>query len=203
MRLVVATMVYNGVEAVIAVWSGLRADSIALVGFGLDSVIELAAATALLWRLRVERRGGSHEDVEETERRVLRFIGLTFLVLAAYVTVEAGISLWRRERPSESAIGIALAIASLIVMPAVSFGKMRAATALGSESLRAEAKETLACSYLSLTLLVGLAANALAGWWWADPVAALFMVPWLVSEGVEGWRGEEEAEQESPELHSD
>ena len=141
--------------------------------------------------------------MEETERRVLRFIGLTFLVLAAYVTVEAGISLWRRERPSESAIGIALAIASLIVMPAVSFGKLRAASALGSESLRAEAKETLACSYLSLTLLVGLAANALAGWWWADPVAALLMVPWLVSEGIEGWRGEHETEHEAAEVHSD
>ena len=202
LRLVVATMVYNGVEAVVAVWSGLRADSIALVGFGLDSVIELAAATALLWRLRVERRGASNEAVEATERRVLRFIGLTFLVLAAYVTLEAGISLWGRDRPSESAIGIALAIASLIVMPAVSFGKLRAASALGSESLRAEAKETLACSYLSLTLLVGLAANAVAGWWWADPVAALLMVPWLISEGIEGWRGEHETEHEATEVHS-
>jgi divalent metal cation (Fe/Co/Zn/Cd) transporter len=203
LRLVVATMAYNGVEAVVALWSGFRADSIALVGFGFDSLIELAAATALLWRLRVEQRGGSSEDVETTERRVLRFIGLTFLVLAAYVTVEAGISLWRRERPSESAIGIALAVASLIVMPAVSFGKMRAANALGSESLRAEAKETLACSYLSLTLLVGLAANALAGWWWADPVAALLMVPWLVNEGIEGWRGEHETEHEPASVHSE
>lgn len=202
-RLVVATMAYNAVEAVVALWSGLRADSIALVGFGLDSVIELAAATALLWRLRVEQRGGSHEDVETTERRVLRFIGLTFLVLAAYVTIEATVSLWKREQASESAIGITLAVASLIVMPAVAFGKLRAARALRSGSLRAEAKETLACSYLSLTLLVGLAANALAGWWWADPAAALLMVPWLISEGIEGWRGEHETEDEAAEVQSE
>jgi divalent metal cation (Fe/Co/Zn/Cd) transporter len=190
--LVVSTMAYNGVEAALALWSGFRADSLALIGFGFDSIIELAAASALLWRLRVEQRGASHEAVEETERRVLRFVGVTFLVLAAYVTAEAAASLWSRERPGESGIGIALAIASLVVMPLVSWGKMRAANALDSESLRAEAKETLACSYLSLTLLLGLGMNAAAGWWWADPAAALLMVPWLVKEGIEGLRGEEE-----------
>jgi len=189
-RLVVVTMIYNAIEATVALVSGLRADSIALVGFGLDSILELAAAGALLWRLAVERRGDSPDAVEATERRVLRFIGLTFLALAAYVTLEAAVSLWTRQRPSESAVGIALAVASLIVMPAVSFGKMRAAAVLGSESLRAEAKETLACSYLSATLLVGLVANAAAGWWWADPAAALLMVPWLIHEGIEGLRGE-------------
>jgi divalent metal cation (Fe/Co/Zn/Cd) transporter len=191
LRLVVATMVYNGLEATIALWSGFQSGSIALVGFGFDSVIELAAASALLWRLQVESRGASHETVEVTERRVLRFIGVTFLALAAYVSIEAVRSLWLRERPEESAIGIALAFASLVVMPLVAWGKFRAASALRSESLRAEAKETLACSYLSLTLLVGLLANSLAGWWWADPVAALLMVPWLVAEGIEGLRGED------------
>lgn len=189
-RLVVATMAYNAVEALVALWSGFAAGSIALVGFGFDSVLELAAASALLWRLRLETRGAAHAVVEAGERRVLRFVGATFLALALYVTAEALVSLWRRERPEESTIGIALAIVSLIVMPLVSWGKLRAATALGSASLRAEAKETLACSYLSLTLLVGLAANAAAGWWWADPIAALLMVPWLVSEGREGLRGE-------------
>jgi divalent metal cation (Fe/Co/Zn/Cd) transporter len=185
-------MVYNGLEAGVALWSGFRASSIALVGFGFDSIIELAAAGALLWRLRVEQRGASHEDVERTERRVLRFVGVTFLVLAVYVTAESAVSLWSRERPEESSIGIALAVASLVVMPLVSWGKMRAANALDSESLRAEARETLACSYLSLTLLVGLVANSAAGWWWADPAAALLMVPWLLKEGIEGVRGEEE-----------
>jgi divalent metal cation (Fe/Co/Zn/Cd) transporter len=191
LRLVVATLVYNSLEATIALWSGFQSGSIALVGFGFDSVIELMAASALLWRLQVESRGASHETVELTERRVLRFIGVTFLALATYVSLEAVRSLWLRERPEESAAGIALAVVSLIVMPLVSWGKFRAATALRSESLRAEAKETLACSYLSLTLLVGLAANSLAGWWWADPVAALLMVPWLISEGIEGLRGED------------
>jgi divalent metal cation (Fe/Co/Zn/Cd) transporter len=191
LRLVVATMAYNGLEAAVALWSGFRSGSIALVGFGFDSVIELAAAGALLWRLQVEARGASHEQVEATEQRVLRFIGVTFLALAVYVSAEAVLSLWQRERPDESSIGIALAIASLVVMPLVAWGKFRAAHALRSESLRAEAKETLACSYLSLTLLVGLVANAVAGWWWADPAAALLMVPWLVAEGAEGVRGED------------
>jgi divalent metal cation (Fe/Co/Zn/Cd) transporter len=189
-RLVIATMAYNALEALVALWTGFAARSIALVGFGLDSVIELAAASAMLWRLRVEARGAPHDVVEETERRVLRFIGVTFLALAVYVSVEAVLALWNRERPGESPVGIALAIASLVVMPLVSWGKLRAARALGSATLRAEAKETLACAYLSLTLLIGLAANAAAGWWWADPGAALLMVPWLVAEGREGLRGD-------------
>jgi divalent metal cation (Fe/Co/Zn/Cd) transporter len=189
-RLVVVTMAYNAVEALVAVWSGITASSIALIGFGLDSVIELAAAGALLWRLRLESSGADHEAVERSERRVLRFIGLTFLALAFYVTAQSSLSLWRREAAGESAVGIALAIVSLVVMPLVSWGKLRAATELGSASLRAEAKETLACSYLSLTLLLGLTATAIAGWWWADSVAALLMVPWLVKEGLEGVRGE-------------
>jgi divalent metal cation (Fe/Co/Zn/Cd) transporter len=183
-------MGYNGLEAVVALWSGITARSIALVGFGLDSVIELAAAGALLWRLRVEERGASSEEVESTERRVLRFIGVTFLALAAYVAIQSLVTLGSGVAPDESVVGIALAIASTVVMPLVSFGKFRAAAALGSESLRAEAKETLACSYLSLTLLIGLLANAAAGWWWADPLAALMMVPWLVREGLESVRGE-------------
>ena len=189
--LVVATMVYNVIEAFIAVWSGIEAGSVALVGFGLDSVIELAAAGVLLWRLRVEARGADPETIEHTERKVQRFVGATFVMLALYVTAQAAITLWRSEAPQESLIGIVLAAASLVIMPLVSWGKLRAAREIGSSALRAEAKETLACSYLSFTLLLGLAANATAGWWWADPVAALLMVPWLVKEGLEGLRGEE------------
>lgn len=188
--LVIATMVYNVAEAGIALWAGSTAESIALIGFGLDSIIETAAAGVLLWRLSLEFRGADPERVEQAERRVQRFIGATFLALALYVSGQAGWMLWQREAPQESVLGILLAIASLIVMPLVSLGKLRAATVLGSGALRAEAKETLACSYLSFTLLLGLAANAAVGWWWADPLAALLMVPWLVREGREGMRGE-------------
>lgn len=188
--LVVATMVYNVVEAVVALWSGTVAESIALIGFGLDSVIETSAAALLLWRLLVEARGADAETIERTEHRVHRFVGVTFFLLAVYVTADAVWTLWVRAEPAESVVGIVLAAASLIIMPAVSWGKLRAAREIGSAALRAEAKETLACSYLSFTLLVGLVANAAIGWWWADPVAALVMVPWLVKEGREGLRGE-------------
>jgi divalent metal cation (Fe/Co/Zn/Cd) transporter len=121
---------------------------------------------------------------------VHRFVGATFLALALYVTGQAGWTIWTRDAPQESLVGILLAAASLMVMPLVSWGKLRAAREIGSAALRAEAKETLACSYLSFALLLGLVANAVAGWWWADPVAALAMVPWLVREGMEGLRGE-------------
>ena len=190
LQLVLVTAGYNVVEAGVALWSGAAAGSIALVGFGLDSVIECVAALALLWRLTVAARGAAAERVEHAERRVLRIVGASFLLLATYVLAQSAWTLWTRSAPAESPVGIALAAVSLVVMPLVSWGKLRAADALGSAALRAEAKETLACAYLSLTLLVGLTANATAGWWWADPVAALAMVPWLVREGLEGVRGE-------------
>ncbi len=189
--LVSATLIYNIIEAVVALWAGAEADSIALFGFGLDSVIETAAAMLLLWRLRVEAKGADHETVERVERRVHLFVGITFLLLALYVTVQAGWTLWKAEAPEESVVGIILAAVSLTVMPLVSWGKLRAAKEIRSGALRAEAKETLACSYLSFALLLGLVANAVAGWWWADPVAALAMVPWLIKEGIEGINGEE------------
>jgi len=190
--LVVGTMAYNAAEAVLALWAGIRAHSIALVGFGADSMIELAAAAVLLWRLRVEARGADDETVERTERRVHLFVGVTFLLLSVYVLWQSALTLLAREAPSESILGIVLAAASLAIMPLVSWGKLRAARELGSRALRAEALETLACSYLSFTLLLGLVLNATAGWWWADPLAALLMVPWLVHEGVEGLRGDDD-----------
>jgi divalent metal cation (Fe/Co/Zn/Cd) transporter len=183
-------MAYNVLEACIALWSGVAAESIALVGFGLDSIIETLAAGVLLWRLRLEARQVHPDIIAHAERRVHRFVGMTFLALALYVLGQAGWMLWQREPPQESLLGILLAIASLIVMPVVALGKLRAAQAIGSHALRAEAKETIACSYLSFTLLLGLAANAMVGWWWADPVAALCMIPWLVKEGVEGIVGD-------------
>lgn len=188
--LVVATMAYNAVEAGVALWAGEAAGSISLLGFGLDSLIELVAAGALLWRLSREWAGADHEAVERSEALVHRIVGATFIALAAYVTAQAGWTLYAQAAPAESLVGIVLAVASLIVMPAVSWGKLRAARALGSAALRAEAMETLACSYLSGVLLLGLGANALLGWWWMDPAAALLMVPWLVKEGREGLRGE-------------
>jgi divalent metal cation (Fe/Co/Zn/Cd) transporter len=187
-------MAYNFLEAIVALYAGIRADSIALVGFGLDSVIELAAATVLLWRLRVESRGNDAERIARAETRVRRFVGVTFFALALYVATQSGWTLWMKDAPSESVLGIVLAVLSLILMPLIAWGKLRAARKIGSGALAAEAKETLACSYLSFCLLLGLGANAVAGWWWADPVAAILMVPWLVREGMEGF--EEEGEED-------
>jgi divalent metal cation (Fe/Co/Zn/Cd) transporter len=187
LALVLLTLTYNLVEAGLALWSGLRAQSVVLVGFGLDSMIECAAAGVLLWRLRLESRGVDEEALEAAERRVHRFVGLTFFLLAAYVVAQAMWTLFVAAAPGESWLGILIAVASLIVMPLVAWGKLRAAHEIGSGALRAEAKETLACSYLSFTLLLGLGANALWAWWWADPIAALAMVPWLIREGREGF----------------
>ena len=184
--LVIATMLYNIAEAVIALWAGSRAASIALIEFGLNSLIELSAGGILLWRLRLELRGVAAERVARADRRVHQFVGASFFALAVYVLGQASWILWRQAAPDESPIGIILACLSLTIMPLVSFGKLRAATVVGSQALRAEAKETLACSYLSLTLLLGLGANAALDWWWADPVAALGMLPWLIKEGREG-----------------
>lgn len=187
--LVSTTLIYNVIEAVVALWFGAEAESIALFGFGLDSVIEVSAASVLLWRLRKEAIGAPAEEIEAAEHRVHRFIGGTFIALALYVLVEAALTLWRQDPPDESLPGIVLAFASLVIMPLVAWGKLRAAGHLRSAALRAEAKETLVCSYLSFALLLGLASNTLWGAWWADPVAALAMVPWIVKEGFEGLRG--------------
>lgn len=184
-RLVAATAAYNAVEAAVALWAGTIAASVALVGFGLDSGIELAAALAVLTRMRAEMLGADTAAVARAEVRVRRFVGWTFVALAGYVVLEAGFGLWYREAPAESLLGIGLAITSLVVMPLIAWGKLRAAAALDSRALAAEAKETLACAYLSACLLAGLGLNAALGWWWADPVAALAMVPWLVHEGRE------------------
>jgi len=184
--LVIGTLAYNVIEAVVALWSGTEARSIALLGFGLDSVIETVAAGMLLWRLWHGVRGATEQKLAEMDRRVYRVVGVTFVALAAYIVFQSAWTLIGRIQPHESTIGIGLAIVSVIVMPLVSIGKIRAARHLRSVALLAEAKETLACSYLSLTLLLGLLLNSTLGWWWADPAAALLMVPWIVKEGIEG-----------------
>ncbi len=183
-RLVALTLAYNVIEAAIALWSGVEADSIALFGFGLDSVIEIAASAVMFWGLVLPA-------AEDRDRQIGRFIGGTFLALALYVSAQAVLTLWQREVPDASMVGIVLAVASLVIMPLLAWRKLGIAKELGSRNLEAEAKETLACSYLSLSLLLGLGANAWLEWWWADPVAALLMVPWLVREGFEGIRGDE------------
>jgi len=187
------TMAYNAVEAGVALWAGTDARSIALVGFGLDSVVEFVAGAVVLWRMTIEARGAPAERVARVEHTVRRFVGLTFFALALYVTLDAGWVLWRRAIPSASVVGAALAVLSLLIMPVIAWGKLRAARAVESRALAAEAKETLACAYLSFCLLLGLGANLAVGWWWADPVAALAMVPWLVREGREAFEAEEDA----------
>jgi cation diffusion facilitator family transporter len=181
------TVGWNIIEGIVAIAAGIVAGSIALVGFGLDSCIEVASGIVLIWRLR--KHGFSNQDEEEAaEKKAIFFVGATFLLLALYVTYESGKKLVFQEHPDESLIGIILAIVSLVVMPLLALYKKKIATAINSRALRADALETLACSYLSLTLVVGLAANAIFGWWWADPVSALAMVYFLVKEGLEAIR---------------
>lgn len=186
------TVGWNVVEGVIAIAAGVIAGSIALVGFGLDSCIEVASGLVLIWRLR-KHEFSDEEDEETAEKKAVFFVGTTFFLLALYIIYESGKKLFFQEQPAESLIGIILAIVSLIVMPLLAIWKKKIAAEINSRALRADALETLACSYLSFTLLVGLGANALFGWWWADPVAALAMVYFLLKEGTEavheGWEG--------------
>ncbi|MGE0175306.1 MAG: cation transporter [Oligoflexales bacterium] len=188
--LVAFTILYNVLESVIALFSGYQAESIALVGFGFDSLIEVSAAVLVLWRLMLQLRQASDERVEQAETGVHRFVGVTFFALSLYILFDAGMLLLHQEAPKESLIGIIMAIVSLIIMPVLAWGKIKVAKAINSASLAAEAKETIACSLLSLILLMGLSANALWGWWWADPVAGLAMIPWLIKEGIVGIKGE-------------
>ena len=188
LRLLYLTLGYNVLEGFIAIGSGVAAGSIALVGFGLDSFIEVFAAAVVVWRLRSDAEG---EAAERIERRSLRLIGVTFFLLAAYIIFEAIGNLVFRIEAEESWLGIGLAIVSLIVMPVLAWAKLRLARQLGSPALRAEAVETLVCAYLSFALLLGLGANALWGLWWADPIAALAMTPLVLKEGREAWRGED------------
>ena len=181
--LVGATIAYNVVEAVIALTAGTVASSTALIGFGLDSVIEVASATAVAWQF-------SGTDPEARERTALKVIALSFFALAAYVTVESARSLLSGETAAHSTVGIVLAAVSLLVMPGLSYAQRRAGRELGSASAVADSKQTLLCTYLSGVLLVGLLLNSLLGWYWADPVVALVIAAVAVKEGREAWRGD-------------
>jgi divalent metal cation (Fe/Co/Zn/Cd) transporter len=181
--LVAATITYNVVEAIVALAEGSRVSSSALVGFGLDSVIEVSSAAAIAWQF-------SAKDPETREKAALRFIAFSFFALAAYVSVDAALSLLGYGDARPSRIGIALAVASLVVMPVLSLAQRRAGRELGSLSAVADSKQTLLCTYLSAALLVGLLLNALVGWSWADPVAALVIAVIAVREGRNAWRGD-------------
>lgn len=185
-RLTWATIAYNSLEAVLSIGAGIIAGSVALVGFGLDSVLELTSSIAGLWRLRADSTPAHRA---RAERLALRTIGLCFLLLAGYVFIDAVRTLLWRRTPDESPIGIAIAVGSLAIMPMLARAKRRVAAQLASRALTAEARQTQLCTYLSAVLLAGLALNALLGWWWADPVAGLAMVPLIAWEGIEAVRG--------------
>lgn len=187
-RLEYFTVGYNILEALAAVGAGIAAGSIALIGFGLDSIIEVTAAGALLWRLKKELRTGedfTEDELSAVERKALFVVGLTFFALAAYILVEAIYNLAAGRQAEESTIGIIVAALSLAIMPLLALLKQRTARALGSKALASDAVETWICSYLSVVLLAGLALNALFGWSWADPIAALAMLPLIIKEGFE------------------
>ena len=181
--LVAATITYNVIEAIVALTAGTMASSTALIGFGLDSVIEVASATAVAWQF-------SGSDPEARERAALRVIAVSFFALAAYVTVEAVRTLLGADTADHSPVGIALAAVSLLVMPFLSTAQRRAGRELGSASAVADSKQTLLCTYLSGVLLVGLLLNSLFGWSWADPVVALVIAAVAVKEGRAAWRGQ-------------
>lgn len=184
-RLECFTVGWNVIEAGVAISAGLIAGSVALIGFGVDSGIEVISAVGLLWRLR---NAGPYAEVGEesaAERRALYIVAATFFLLAAYITYEAVGGLLAREEPLTSPVGIVLSILSLIVMPALAIAKQRTGRDMGSRALLADSKETWVCSYLSLALLIGVGLYALAGWWWADPIAALAMLPVILWQGWE------------------
>ncbi len=182
--LVAATIAYNLVEAAVALTEGARVSSAALIGFGLDSLIEVSSAAAIAWQFAAK-------DPETREKTALRIVAISFFALAIYVTVDAILALAGQQEPRHSPIGIGLAAVSLAIMPLLSWAQRRAGRELGSRSAVADSKQTLLCTYLSAVLLAGLLLNAVAGWWWADPIAALVIAGVAVREGRDAWRGDD------------
>jgi divalent metal cation (Fe/Co/Zn/Cd) transporter len=178
------TIAWNVIEAVVSIWAGLLAGSSALLGFGVDSVIESGSGATLLWRLQ------EREDHAEREGAALNLVGASFFLLAAWVAYESMETLLLREPPSPSLTGIAIAALSLVVMPWIAHRKRKVAALLDSRALESDSRQTSLCAYLSAILLGGLLLNASLGWWWADPVAALAMVPIILNEGIEALRGD-------------
>ena len=192
LRLEVLTVGWNVVEGLVAIGAGLASGSVALIGFGVDSFVESASGLVLLWRLDAERRDASHERIERVEHRAQRLVAGSLVLLAGYIAIDAGASLINGERPQPSAVGIGLAIASIVVMRWLAGAKHRVGVALGSRAMTADAFQTNACFWLSVALLAGIGLNALLGWWWADPLAALGMAALIAREAVEVWNGEDD-----------
>ena len=186
-RLEYFTIAWNSLEGLVAVVAGARAGSISLVGFGIDSFVEVTSGTVLLWRMSVDSDARKRE---QREKLSLRIVGVCFLALAAYVGYESISNLAGRKAPEHSIPGIILACVSLVVMPLLSRAKTKVGNELGSAAMHADAKQTDFCVYLSAILLLGLVLNAALGWWWADPVSALIMVPLIARAGVEAMNGE-------------
>lgn len=182
-----ATMVWMVIEAGVALSVGFATHSVSLQGFGLDSIVELIAGGILLWRLLVEQRGGSTEHIETAERRGTFVTAISLFALAVYIVGDSAFAFVSRTQPEASWWGVGLAIAAAIVMPLLWQGKLRVAKQIGSAALKADAACSVTCAYMSLTLLAGLLLNRLLGWWWADPLAALALVYFLVQEGREAW----------------
>jgi divalent metal cation (Fe/Co/Zn/Cd) transporter len=190
LRLELLTVGWNVVEGIVAVLAAIAAGSVALLGFGIDSFVESASGGILIWRLQAERAGrGSETDMRALDQRAHRLVALTLFALAVYVAFDALWTLWTRERPDSSRLGIAVTTLSLGVMVWLAREKRRAAHALGSRALEADSFQTTACWWLSLIVLAGVGLNSLFGWWWADPTAALGMTWFLVSEGWQAWAG--------------
>jgi divalent metal cation (Fe/Co/Zn/Cd) transporter len=191
LRLEYLTVGWNLVEGVVAISAALAAGSVALLGFGIDSFVECASGSILIWRLLVERGHTDAEAIEAVERRARKLVALSLFGLAAYVAVDALKTIALQEHPEPSGLGVAVTTVSIGVMWWLARAKRRTAIALGSRALQADAFQTTACWWLSLIVLSGIAVNALTGWWWADPVAALGMCVFLVREGREAWEGED------------
>ncbi len=184
------TVGWNLVEGVVAIAAALAAGSVALLGFGIDSFVESASGSVLIWRLRAERNATDDEErIEHVERRAQRLVAASLVLLAVYIAWDSVTSILANERPEPSLVGIVLAAVSLVVMSWLARQKRRVGTALGSRAMTADAFQTDACFWLSLFLLVGIGANALFGFWWADPLAALGMTVFIGREAVEAWRG--------------
>jgi len=191
-RLEYLTVGWNLIEGAIAITAALAAGSVALLGFGIDSFVESVSGSVLVWRLRAEAAGGRDEEaIERIERRAERLVGFSFFALAAYIVLDAGTTLLNQERPDASPVGIALTAVSIGAMLWLARAKRRTAAELDSRALAADAEQTQACWYLSVVVLTGIGLNALFGWWWADPAAALGVSLLLMREGREAWSGED------------
>ncbi len=186
-RFIVAfTITYNVIEAIVAITAGMLASSAALIGFGLDSVVEVLSAVAIAWQF-------TRKDPERWEKATVRAIGLAFFALAAYVSIDAILSLISQEGPEHSPFGIGITALSLLVMPLLASFEIRTGRELGSKSVLADARQLMLCVYLSGAVFIGLILNSLFGWWWADSVAALIVAALAIREGIEAWRGDVES----------